>query len=79
MKINVNDRVKVQLTDYGRTTLFNYYSEFNKNSYECFLQTDKAYKGGEFQLWELMQIFGKDMYCGNPKVPFVDNQIEIIE
>ena len=30
-------------------------------------------------LWELMQIFGPQMYNGNPRQMFVDNEVRVIE
>jgi len=73
MKFNINDRVIVDLTDFGKQIL-------NKKAPEklifCHMLPSKKYK---FQLWELMEIFGKYMYSGMPEIPFVNNEIEIKE
>jgi len=54
MKINVNDPVKVQLTDYGRKILL-------KNHYPMPKEDDDGWS--EWQLWVLMEQLGQ--YCHN--------------
>lgn len=68
--INLNEIVRVDLTDDGLRILFNseYESVRNKDSDE-----DGLYS---FQLWELMNIFGSRMIIGGA-APFKDNYIII--
>ena len=67
VKINVNIMTEVKLTDYGKKILEDY------NTRLGFIPIIKERK--RFQLWEVMSIFGKSMYNGNPEVPFIDNLI----
>lgn len=74
IEVNLNDFVYVQLTDFGLKT----YAEFYKN--EKFwmdkLERDVREINGknyyEFQLWNLSEIFGKEMYQGNENVVEMD-------
>lgn len=66
MKININDVVKVKLTKYGHEILSEQY--IKKSSDDC-----------DFQLWELMNLFGQCLYMGNQKIPFEMNEIYIEE
>lgn len=70
MKININNKVIVNLTDFGKQLLAK--SESSKLTIH---RLDNGKYG--FQLWELMQIFGRCMYNGMPEAPFVNNEIEI--
>ena len=58
MKINLNEIVKVKLTDCGKKIFYMHYS----NS-KIVLEKDKE-GYSEFQLWELMNIFGEYMGLG---------------
>lgn len=55
ISFNTNNKVKVKLTDYGKSIDQN--CKVDKEGFSS------------YQLWELMQIFGKYMYCGS-EVPF---------
>ena len=68
MKINLNDYVKVNLTDEGAS----YYHA----QYGCYptLEDNGTLK---IQLWELAYIFGKLLYNGNSNLPFESMEIEI--
>jgi hypothetical protein len=73
--INLNEKVKVKLNVTGRTRYTDYLLEGGFNGPEIF----SFLKSGEdgyhtFQLYDLMQIFGKDLYHGNT-VPFENNEI----
>lgn len=65
MKININDTVRVKLTDTGRAMLV----EQDMRAYK--LPEADGYT--EFHLWELMQVFGSAMFHGNPNLPFETN------
>lgn len=82
MKFNINDYVKVKLTDYGKLCLKKNYDdmmEFLKSWYgddmekyswlEFKLPEEDGEGYSEWQLWKLMQEFGK--YCENGfTIPF---------
>lgn len=76
MTINLNDKVIVNLTAYGRAIYGDYFGNYLADFEDTAIQADGSY---EFQLWRLMRIFGKTCYNGNPRIPFVDNKITIKE
>ena len=72
MRINLNDPVKVKLTDYGISI---YYHRFDVINYKagrtvCEPSYPKVDKDGytEFQLWDFMNIYGSYMKMGEPNV-----------
>ncbi len=65
-KINLNVQVYVKLTEKGKEILS------SKEFVSHFTPDHEGYY--KFQLWELMQIFGKDLWNGC-KVPFENNEI----
>ncbi len=83
-KVNLNGRVKVRLTPAGRCNLIDYWRQyFPENPYQAASSTTPGWdidnKYLNFQLYELMKIFGgKNMYEGCFG-SFVDNDIVIEE
>ena len=79
MKMNLNDQVKVVLNPYGREILQKHYlahlpPDMAQDAYNrALLKPELTYS-----LWEIMQIFGQVLYMGNNKIPFVNNEIEIL-
>lgn len=72
-KINVNQTVRVKLTEYGVDAFKEYYGRFSRQATP--LMDMDGYT--TFQLWELMQLYGPHMEMANPKgVPF-DTEIFI--
>lgn len=67
MKINLNDYVKVKLTEHG------------KNIYECSLYNTEKIEGDvlKIQIWQLMFTFGGAMFMGNVAPPFESMDVEI--
>ena len=73
MKINLNQRVQVQLTEKG------------KESYKTYLESlfiHKKYWPEQFnivetELWQIMEIFGRDCFLGSKNL-FVNNELEIL-
>jgi hypothetical protein len=65
---NINDYVKVKLTDKGRRILSNYYN----GSIPDWFTRDYVNKDGwaRFPSHELATIFGPYLYNGNPNIPF---------
>lgn len=81
MKFNINDIVRVKLTDYGLEILKSRYRHLSDQSnglisYDNIigLKEDRVY---ETEMWQLMQEFGQCMYMGNIEIPFENNSIEI--
>ena len=78
MKININDDVKVRLTNDGRSYLLGYgeafYSDYPATFAKLMLRDSDGYV--TMQLWKLMEIFGKYMWHG-AKQMFVNNEILI--
>lgn len=72
MKINLNDCIKVKLTDYGQQIYYNMWVEINKsigkNVIEPYYKKvdDNGYS--EFQLWDFMNIYGKFTFAGQNNV-----------
>lgn len=75
MKLNINDTVKVKLTPYGLELYRKYWLPYCKFGCTPTKQDINGYT--EFQLWDLMNIFGSSLYLGC-KLPF-DTTIEIPE
>lgn len=73
---NLNEYVYVALTEAGKKYLALHYAEF-KESFERLNHTPPTDRS-EFQLWELMQIFGPYMHLGM-QVPFENNEIRFTE
>ena len=74
MKININDKVSVRLTPHGHEVLHSYCHTSNTPvSLLKFIVMDSNDEY-VFQLWELMGIFGPEMYMGNKQV-FKKNEI----
>ena len=72
--VNINVTVWVKLTDEGKKLLREHYESHRINA----SKVPKLYRKGKvsFQLWDLMHIFGPNLYNGCT-VPFVNNEISI--
>lgn len=67
MKLNINDKVKVRLTDKGRDELRAQYEDLqlvctSLRPYQEPVEDEQGYS--EWQLWDLMSRFGDLMCCG---------------
>jgi hypothetical protein len=60
---NLNDHVRVKLTNYGKELIAN----DPDGAYPYSVDEDGW---SEFQLWVLMELFGRHCYCGSVKLPF---------
>lgn len=67
MRMNINEKVRVALTEAGEGILV-------KSGEARFRPVHTGYR--TFQLWELAHIFGEEMYNGGPNL-FVDNELII--
>lgn len=83
LKINLNDKVKFQITKHGKKKLEEYflkleeYYEIPKNDVN-YLREKFSKEIVEMQLWEFMSIFGKSCYCGAENI-CENNEIEICQ
>lgn len=68
---NINECVEIQLTEKDLKVLQDYYESFGLAQCSRVKQDNWM----EIQLWELMNIFGPQMYNGNPDTMFTGNQI----
>ena len=67
MKINVNDYVKIKLTEAGRSELKKQYRELEKEySIVGHIGMPKEDEDGwsKWQLWRVMQVFGSTLHLG---------------
>jgi len=86
MKFNINNNVRVKLTDLGRklhrenhNKIFEFAAEFRTDDYynEFYAPIEDSAGWSTWQFWELMQIFGPYLYNGG-EVPF-ETEIEILD
>lgn len=74
LKINFNEEVSVQLTEFGRKIYAKHFREYR-------FPPSRLKKDADgwctFPLWELMHIFGPVCYHGNNEVPFAKGIVRI--
>lgn len=74
-KFNVNNMVKVKLTDLGKDIFYHQFDELNNMCREVVIKPiyPKVDADGftEFQLWDLMSIYGAHLQLGC-NIPFED-------
>jgi hypothetical protein len=76
MKLNINQRVKIKLTDSGKKVYGDYLKQFEASRFVSQVVPEEL----DLPMWEFAQIFGPVLYNGNPNAPFTtDNEIELIE
>lgn len=79
VRINLNETVKVKLTDLGRDIFYHRYDEINKayGREICKPSYPKEDENGysEFHLWEFIQLYGTHIGMAKPNVI---NPLEII-
>lgn len=75
VQINLNDRVQVNLTEYGKEIYCEYYNKLHLGSLK--LLQSELITSQTMQLWELMNIFGSKMSIGMGNVMFENNDIHI--
>lgn len=81
MKFNLNDIIKVKLENNGlEIIIYDHYQKFKDEEYtlEDRLKHLKYHRGYiEIQIWEFMQIFGRELEMGNNNLPF-DMNVELL-
>lgn len=81
ISVNVNARVEVTLSESGLRRINDYYDSLfppgsSIRKFARLRQVEKLWRG---QLWELMDIWGPEMYMGNPNHPlFEGNEIRFL-
>lgn len=73
-KLNLNDIVKVKLTKIGLTIYMDHIERYAPSLPLYPMRDSEGFV--EFQLWDLMSIFGKRIHIGCD-APFIDNMIYI--
>jgi hypothetical protein len=58
---NINDYVKVKLTEFGKQKYKDYYNQYSVKELKL-VEDENGYV--QFQLWELMHMFGKHFVLG---------------
>lgn len=80
IKFNINDKVKVKLTDFGRSEYKKILDERRKNApheYNDLFKMPIEKDGySEWQLWILMANFGH-LFFNGCEIPFEDNIIKL--
>ena len=74
--MNINDKVKVQLTPFGADIWNKRYDGLNIPA-EYMPTAVEPFSFLETQLWDAMNVFGPHIHLGGD-VPFVDCQMEIM-
>ncbi len=62
---NLNDKIIIQLTPEGVKFYKKYLDSLETQGYYPGLKEDML----TIQLWDFAQIFGQELYMGNPKLP----------
>jgi len=70
---NINDYVKVKLTDYGREKYREFWNKFGLKALKL-KEDENGYTS--FQMWDLMQVFGSHMRLGGRNCFDLDIVIE---
>lgn len=72
-EININDHVKVKLTDFGKDIYFHQYDDLNEKQGKTIIEPHypKVDEDGytDFQLWSLMELYGEHIHMAG-KLPF---------
>lgn len=77
MLVNLNDDIKVKLTDFGKEIFYKKLDEFDKRLVSSALLEEDENGWTKFQLWEFMNIYGKYLYNGATKLPIEGTQVFI--
>lgn len=85
-RYNINDRIKVKLTEHGKAILrrdvidtMSALKNLRADSYSFYLEDEEGYI--EFQLWDFMRIFGSYFWNGCPQIIekneiiFIDSEV----
>ena len=72
VRINLNESVKVRLTDFGKDIYYHQYDELNARCGKIVCKPSFPKEDGEgythFQLWKFMEIYGNYMGMAQPNV-----------
>ena len=77
VKFNLNDKVRVKLTDLGRKIHKDNFYEFCLDKFYDYNPPKEDVEGwSEWQMWDLFGLYGKHLYNGAPLV--FETTIELI-
>jgi hypothetical protein len=71
VKVNLNNQVRVRLTESGMRQMRAYWGK----STEHMIKDGNSFKT---ELWSLMSIFGAELHNGSIELPFVGNEVEFL-
>ena len=81
-RINLNERIKVRLTDLGKDIYYHQFDDLNERAGRCVCKPEypKTDEDGytEFQLWVFIELYGKHIGIAKPNVIY-PNEIVCIE
>ena len=76
--INLNQHVRVRLTEHGYNLLKKYFKDFKLDKIpESYLVNEKEFEC-KMPIWEFAQIFGSALYVGSQTIA-VNNEITILD
>lgn len=71
MKINLNDRVAFELTNYGKAIWYDFHRDLLRGTTFEIPPVPIT-----TELWNLMAMFGPHLYCGSQQI-FVNNELRL--
>lgn len=81
-RINLNERIKVRLTDLGKDIYYHQFDNLNERAGRCVLKPvyPKTDEDGytEFQLWVFIELYGRHIGMAKPNVIY-PNEIVCVE
>ena len=81
-RINLNERIKVRLTDLGKDIYYHQFDDLNERAGRCVCKPEypKTDEDGytEFQLWVFIELYGKHIGMAKPNVIY-PNEIVCVE
>ena len=82
-RINLNERIKVRLTDLGKDIYYHQFDYINERAGRCVCKPEypKTDKDGytEFQLWVFIELYGKHIGMAKPNVIYPNEMVCIEE
>lgn len=82
-RINLNERIKVRLTDLGKDIYYHQFDDLNERAGRCVLKPEypKTDEDGytEFQLWVFIELYGKHIGMAKPNVIYLNEIVYVGE
>ena len=82
-RINLNERIKVRLTDLGKDIYYHQFDNLNERAGRCVLKPvyPKTDEDGytEFQLWVFIELYGRHIGMAKPNVIYPNEIVRVEE